>query len=158
MAKLHVATPITTGPYMKWLTARYPTVSIPLLSILASWGLAFPNNQWPNLYTIYGNAIDDAGNSERALRVYDSAIRLYPAAADIYLNKGTTLLKMKRYADAENIFKQGVMINPYLASAHYKLGICAMQQGKIIQSFFTYLYYLLLQPSGRYHGNCNHTP
>jgi hypothetical protein len=117
-------------------------------------GLAVPNERWPELFTLYGNVIDDMGDPERALRIYDSAAKLYPAYSEIYLNKGTTLLKLERYADAEEVFKQCLLINPYQASSHYKLGLCAMYQGRVIQAFLSHINYLLIQPSGRYHSNC----
>ena len=69
-------------------------------------------------------------------------------------NKGTTLIKLNRYAEAQEVFKQCILINPYQASAHYKLGMCALEQGHVIQSFLSQIYYLLLQPSGRYQSNC----
>src|ERR1700754_5103814 len=47
-------------------------------------GLAFPNEKWPELYTLYGNLLDDTGDSPRALRIYDSAITLYPAYSVLY--------------------------------------------------------------------------
>lgn len=117
-------------------------------------GLASPNEIWPELFTLYGSIIDDMGDPDRALRIYDSAAALYPAYSEIYLNKGTTLMKLKRYSDAEEVFKQCLLINPYQASAHYKLGACALQQGMIIQAFLSYINYLLIQPSGRYQNYC----
>jgi len=113
-------------------------------------GLAEPNDRWAEFYTLYGNILDDMGEPERALRIYDSAIVLYPAFTDLYLNKGTTLIKLKRYAEAEEILKQTILINPYVASAHYKLGVCAIQRGAVMQTFLSHINYLLIQPNGRY--------
>jgi tetratricopeptide (TPR) repeat protein len=115
--------------------------------------LAKPNDKWPELMTVYGNLIDDMGDSERALRIYDSAIHLYPATSELHLNKGTTLLKLERFTEAEEVFKQCILINPYQGSAHYKLGYVAMQQGMIVQAFLSYANYLFLQPSGRFKAN-----
>ncbi|MEI9913098.1 MAG: tetratricopeptide repeat protein [Bacteroidota bacterium] len=116
-------------------------------------GFARPNDRWPEFFTLYGNLVDDMGDSERAIRIYDSAAKLYPAYSDLYLNKGTTLMKLKQYTEAEEVFKQCLLINPYQASAHYKLGVCAMQQGRLIHAFLSHISYLLLQPSGRYQNN-----
>ncbi|MBC7948949.1 MAG: tetratricopeptide repeat protein [Chitinophagaceae bacterium] len=116
-------------------------------------GLAVQNDKWPDFYTLYGNLIDDMGDPARALRIYDSAIKLYPATAELYLNKGTTLMKLTRYAEAEEVFKECLLINPFQASSHYKLGVSALQQGKIIPAFLSHINYLLLQPAGRFHTN-----
>lgn len=115
-------------------------------------GLKKPNDRWPDFFALKGNLVDDMGDSEKAIRIYDTALLLYPAYTDLHLNKGTTLLKMKRYAEAEEVFKQGLLINPYQASSHYKLGYAAYTQGKITQAFLSFTYYLLLQPSGRFQG------
>lgn len=115
-------------------------------------GLRKPNDRWPEFYSLKGNLVDDMGDPEKALRIYDTALQLYPANTDLHLNKGTTLLKLKRFQDAENVFKQGLLINPYQASCHYKLGYAAYSQGKILPAFLSFTYYLLLQPSGRYQG------
>ena len=115
-------------------------------------GLSKPNDHWPDFYSLKGNLIDDMGDSEKALKIYDTALLLYPANTDLHVNKGTTLLKMKRYKEAEEVLKQGVLINPYHSSCHYKLGFAAYSQGKIVPAFLSFAYYLLLQPSGRYQG------
>ena len=117
-------------------------------------GLSEPNDNWPDFYTLYGNVVDDLGDAERALRIYDTAIKLYPEYAELLLNKGTTLIKLKRYTEAQEAFKKSIMINPYLASSHYKLGVCAMQEGRVIEAFLSHINYLLLQPTGRYYSNC----
>jgi len=113
-------------------------------------GLQKPNSYWPQLYTLYGNLLDDAGQTERALRVYDSGIALYPAFTSLRLNKGTTYLVLKKYKEAEAIFKECILINPYESSAHYKLGVSAMAQGKVIEAFLSYISYMLLQPTGKF--------
>lgn len=116
-------------------------------------GLSEPNDDWPEFYTLYGSLIDDLGDPLRALRIYDSALALFPAYTELHLNKGTTLLIQKKYAEAEAVFQQGLLINPYQASCHYKLAYAAYQQGKIVPAMLGYIYYLLLQPSGRYQSN-----
>jgi antitoxin component YwqK of YwqJK toxin-antitoxin module/Tfp pilus assembly protein PilF len=117
-------------------------------------GLAKNNAYWPQLFTLYGNLLDDAGQPEKALRVYDSAIALYPAYTSLLLNKGTTYLIQKKYSQAEAVFKQCILINPYESSAHYKLGASVLPQGKIIEAFLCYISYMLLQPNGKFQSNC----
>jgi antitoxin component YwqK of YwqJK toxin-antitoxin module/Flp pilus assembly protein TadD len=117
-------------------------------------GLQKPNSYWPQLYTLYGNLLDEEGQSEKALRVYDTAIALYPAFTALRLNKGTTYLILKKYSEAEAIFKECILINPYESSAHYKLGVSAMAQGKAIEAFLSYINYMLLQPGGKFQPAC----
>jgi len=117
-------------------------------------GLQKPNEYWPQLYNLYGNLLDDDGQSEMALRVYDTAIRMYPAYTSLRLNKGTTYLILKKYPEAEAVLKECILINPYEGSAHYKLGLAAMAQGRIMEAFMSFINYLTLQPNGRFQQNC----
>jgi antitoxin component YwqK of YwqJK toxin-antitoxin module/Tfp pilus assembly protein PilF len=108
----------------------------------------------PELLTHYGLALDDLGQTDKAIEVFDSAILKYPAYSLLYLNKGTVLIRKKQYADAEAVFKQLLLIDPYSYSSHFKLGVCALNQGKLVQAYLSFVAYLLLSPEGRYHTNC----
>ena len=115
--------------------------------------LTIDREKEPDLFNQYGNSIDAAGNPERALRVYDSALQKYPAYSLLALNKGNVLLKLKRYAEAEAVFKQALLQDPYSYSSHYKLAACALYQGKLIPAFLGLVGYLLMYPEGRYSTN-----
>ena len=84
----------------------------------------------PSLYNTYGNLLGDIGQKDKALSIFDAAIAKYPAFSPLYFNKGLNLYIQERYAEAESVFKQTLMINPYQYSAHFYLGLSAIQQGK----------------------------
>ncbi|HVW96009.1 MAG TPA: tetratricopeptide repeat protein [Mucilaginibacter sp.] len=104
----------------------------------------------PDLYNIYGNTLDDIGQPENAINVFNTAIAKYPAYSLLYFNKGVALTALKRYSDAEALFKQALLINPYMYSAHYQLGIIALKQGKIVPAMMSFIGYLMVNPEGRY--------
>jgi antitoxin component YwqK of YwqJK toxin-antitoxin module/Tfp pilus assembly protein PilF len=104
----------------------------------------------PELYNTYGNALDDLGQPEKALKVFDAAIAKYPAYSLLYFNKGIAYIALKRYADAEAMFQKTLLINPYMYSAHFQLGIVALQEGKIMPAFLSIVGYLLVNPEGKY--------
>ena len=104
----------------------------------------------PDLYNTYGNVLDDMGQPEKALAVFDSAIVKYPGYSLLYFNKGVAYLALKRPADAELMFQKTLLINPYMYSAHYQLGLAAIQQGKIIPATLSFIGYLLVYPAGKY--------
>jgi len=108
----------------------------------------------PDLYNRIANTLNEANASEQAIQVYDSAINKYPAYSILYLNKGSALIKLGRYADAEAVFRQALLIDPYSYSSHYKLGYCALSQGKLVPAFLSYMGYLLLDPEGKFKSNC----
>ncbi|WP_413669583.1 hypothetical protein ACEN9X_06285 [Mucilaginibacter sp. Mucisp86] len=104
----------------------------------------------PDLYNTYGNTLNDMQQPENAIKVFDTAIAKYPAYSLLYFNKGVALIALKRYADAEAQFQKTLLINPYMYSAHYQLGLMALQQGKIIQAFLSFTGYLMVNPEGKY--------
>ncbi|HVS97294.1 MAG TPA: tetratricopeptide repeat protein, partial [Puia sp.] len=108
----------------------------------------------PDLYNRVANTLNEANASEEAIKVYDSAINKYPAYSVFYLNKGSALIRLGRYAEAEAVFKQALLIDPYSYGSHYKLGYCALLQGKLVPAFLSYMGYLLLDPEGRFKANC----
>ncbi|OQP52622.1 hypothetical protein A4H97_25195 [Niastella yeongjuensis] len=107
----------------------------------------------PDLLTQYGNLLDYDNQQERALRIFDSALAVYPAYAGLYISKGTTLIRMKKYKEAEQVFKQVLLINPYSAAAHFKLGICALNQGNIVGAYLSLLGNVVMDPGNHYSGN-----
>ena len=106
----------------------------------------------PDLFNTLGNARDDIGQPEKAIKVFDSAIARYPSYSLLYFNKGIALLALKRPAEAELLFQKTLLINPYMYSAHYQLGIAALRQGKIIPAFLSFVGYLLVNPAGKYYS------
>jgi antitoxin component YwqK of YwqJK toxin-antitoxin module/Tfp pilus assembly protein PilF len=110
--------------------------------------------QEPLLLNQYGNSVDAAGETLRAMGIFDSAIRLYPGYSLLYMNKGTMLFKLKRYAEAEAVFQQTLLMDPYSYGSHFKLGMCALNQGKLIPAMLCFLGYLLVDPDGGFHNNC----
>ncbi|GGA81292.1 tetratricopeptide repeat protein [Puia dinghuensis] len=108
----------------------------------------------PEVLNHYGNVLDAMGKYDEALQLFDSAIRKYPSYALFYSNKGTTLIDLDRLSDAEAVFKQALLIDPYSYACHFKLGYCALQQGKLVPAMFSFMGYLLMIPEGRFRGNC----
>ena len=106
----------------------------------------------PELYNTYGNILLDIGKKNEAIKVFDEAIRKYPAFSLFYFNKGVVYLTSDRYDEAEQMFRTTLLINPYMYSAHYQLGIAALRQGKIIPAFLSFIGYLLVSPDGKYSG------
>ena len=111
-------------------------------------------NYEPDIYNTYGNTLNDMGQHEQAIKVFDIAIAKYPAYSLLYFNKGIVMSDMKRYHDAELLFQKTLLVNPYMYSAHYQLAVAAMMQGKIIPSFLGAIGYLLTNPSGKYMSKC----
>lgn len=103
-----------------------------------------------DLLTNYGSLLDDMGQPELALTFYDRGIKKFPEHRLLKLNKATTLLKMDRFKESEELLKELLLMSPYAYSAHYLLGLAALNQGKIAESFISFYSYLMVTPTGRY--------
>jgi len=112
--------------------------------------LTAQREQEPNLYVEYGDLLSDMKKYPEALDVYDEGLKKYPSSSLLYFNKGIVFINQEHYAAAEQLFKQTLLINPYLYSAHFFLGIAALKQGKIIPGMLSLTGYLLVNPEGKY--------
>jgi len=111
----------------------------------------------PDLYNTYGNILSASKQYDQAIKIFDEAIVKYPRYALLYFNKAIVMSQQERWHEAELLFQQALLINPYLYSAHYQLAVAAVQQGKIIPSFLSCLAYLLMSPEGKYFSNSINT-
>lgn len=107
----------------------------------------------PGLYNTYGNSLSDIKEYEQAIKVFDAGIAKYPQYALFYFNKGVVRMLQERPAEAELLFQKTLLVNPYMYSAHYQLGLAALQQGKLIPAFLSCVGYLLVSPQGKYFSN-----
>ncbi|HZZ76224.1 MAG TPA: tetratricopeptide repeat protein, partial [Puia sp.] len=108
----------------------------------------------PSIYDTYATLLDQNGETEKSLALFDEAIKKYPSFSKLYFNKGVVLYNKERYEEAESVFKQALLINPYQYSAHFYLGHCAIHQGKIVPAFLSFAGYLLVNPGGKYEKQC----
>lgn len=69
-----------------------------------------------------GNQLEENGQMNEALRLYEKAIEMAPALARAYLNKGNVLLQMEKIPDAVTMYRKAVELNPDYAAAHFNLG------------------------------------
>lgn len=115
---------------------------------ISTLGISTLNDQRPSFYNLLGNILDDMGQQDKAFQYYDSAVRTYPNYLSPYLNIATLLIKQDKLAEAETFLQHAAFIFPFSPSVHYKLGIVALNQGKIIQSFLSMSQCLLTAPDG----------
>lgn len=71
------------------------------------------------LYGMIGNAYDELGESKKALKTYDDALKKFPEKGILYLNKGVTLMRQEDYNGALAIFEKGIEADPIFPSNYY---------------------------------------
>ena len=69
-----------------------------------------------------GNAIEETGQLDDALRCYDAAVNLAPDLARAHMNRGNILLARGTAEDALNAYQKALELKPDYAAAHYNSG------------------------------------
>ncbi len=102
-----------------------------------------------NVYVTYGNALDAAQETDKALDIYDEGIKAFPNYYQLYFNKGITLSSIKKYDEAIKCFQKSLVSNPNHASSNNALARLLYTENKI-PSLFAFGRFLILEPnSGR---------
>ena len=57
-----------------------------------------------------------------AIQDYDSALKLQPRSADLYLQRGMALISLKKYKDAISMFNRAIKFKPGYYHAYYSRG------------------------------------
>jgi tetratricopeptide (TPR) repeat protein len=118
---------------LTWLGAMFgqsgnPNVSIGILTIATK---LYPEDGGVhyNLALAYGAKGDPAEISE-----YQRAIEIDPDLALAYLNWGAALFAKGEYEEAIKVYREGIQVNPLIASLHYNLGLALEQMKKTAES------------------------
>jgi tetratricopeptide (TPR) repeat protein len=91
---------------------------------------------WDNLAKIYaslGNYAKDADTW--AVKSYEQRIALDPVNPLARLSLGGYYLSLKKYPEAENLFRQSVGLKPDFANAYFNLGLSLREQKKYQESY-----------------------
>jgi uncharacterized protein len=107
------------------------------------------SNSW---YGFLADIYDDQEQGARAIGIYDTVLKANPYNYLIHFNKGISLLRQEKNAEASASFKRCIMLNPYYASAHYFLGRLELEEGRLVQAMMSVVASLLVQPQNRYSG------
>lgn len=84
--------------------------------------LAHAGSRDGQLHTLMAGIYAKAGQSEKALRMYDRAIDLDRDQSEAYFSKGVLLVNLKRLEEAEQAFEQGIEHSKDSPIGYYYLG------------------------------------
>jgi tetratricopeptide (TPR) repeat protein len=113
---------------LNWLAALYtqggnPAVGVGILNLATRLYPADSDAHF-NLALAYGAL----GHAEE-IPEYRRALEIDPDLVVTYLNWGASLYEKGRYEEAIKVYREGINVNPLLASLHYSLGL-ALEQAK----------------------------
>ena len=118
---------------LNWLAAMYtqggnPGVSVKILTLATR---LYPDDSDAhfNLALAYGAM----GNAEE-IPEYRRALKIDPDLVVTYINWGATLYEKGQYQDAIKVYREGINVNPLIASLHYSLGLALEQEKKTAEA------------------------
>jgi len=97
------------------------------------------------VYTNYGSAVDDSGDPQGAIKIFDEGIRKYPGYYMLYFNKGLSLMRMKKYDQALESYSQAMTINPLHPSSNFYTA-SLLQKDQNIPCVLAYCTFLAVEP------------
>jgi protein O-GlcNAc transferase len=100
----------------------------------------------PQALIAAGNAAEDQGHLEDALKLYDQAIAVAPEFARAHLNRGNALMALQDLDAAMKAFETALHHDPALAGAHYNLGNALIRQKRYEEACDAYRRALSLRP------------
>jgi protein O-GlcNAc transferase len=100
----------------------------------------------PQALIAAGNAAEDQGRPEDALKLYDQAVAAAPEFARAHLNRGNALMALQDLDAAIKAFETALHHDPALAGAHYNLGNTLGRQKRYEEACDAYRRALSLRP------------
>ena len=85
-------------------------------TVKAAKALIKQKNATGAVYQVYGNALDDAGQTAEAIKIYNEGVKLFSDAGNLYLELGVINMREKKYGDAIAEFEKGIVAEPDFAS------------------------------------------
>ncbi len=106
------------------------------------------NDALPGVYANYGSALDDKGESEAAIKIFDEGIKKFPAAYLIHFNKGLTCGRLEKWDDALACFFDAMKIKPTHSGSLYYTSL-SLDKSNRVASLISGLTFLAAEPEGK---------
>jgi len=118
---------------LNWLAAMYtqggnPGVSVGILKLATR---LYPEDS--DAHFNLGLAYGAMGNAEE-IPEYRRALEIDPDLVVTYINWGAALYEKGQYQDAIKVYREGINVNPLIASLHYSLGLALEQEKKTAEA------------------------
>ena len=94
-----------------------------------------------------GNALEDAGQLERARALYENAVQIAPTLGKAYLNLGNILLALDQPQEALEAYSTALVRQPNWAAAYFNMGNALVAGNRLIDAIASYDQALLINAS-----------
>ncbi|TBW26794.1 toxin-antitoxin system YwqK family antitoxin [Gramella sp. KN1008] len=99
-------------------------------------------------YTNKAFALSNTNRKEKALKVYDEGLKIFPVDASLMVNKAILLEELERHDEALQLYKRAIFLNPLEKKTHIRLGQMCYRQHNLSQALMSFNFAILLDPDG----------
>lgn len=85
--------------------------------------LAKDTGAYDLIFQLLGNCYDNMGKTDKALKAYDTGLKLFPKSGNLYLEKGNIYWIKKDYQQALVFYEEGIEADPQFASNYYRASL-----------------------------------
>ncbi len=110
---------------------------------LLSMDLPYSKNN--RAYNLLGLAYEKDRKFDKAIEVFDKALKLFPYNSSLYSNRGYTYENAEKYTEAVKNYKRAIQLNPNSAGNHYHLGMLAANDGLYAEAILSLTTFILLE-------------
>lgn len=103
------------------------------------------------LYQLWGNACDLNDRPGKARKIYEAGLERFPNSGRLYMEKGTLFGKRDRYADALQLYQQGINVEPTFPSNYFYAALCYSMVSPMDWSQIYSEMFLIMEPDGVRH-------
>jgi len=97
-------------------------------------------------YILKGNALDNSGEPEKAVKVYKKGIKLYPNENMLWFNLGICYFNMGKKEAAADAAMHAIELNPLHSSSHVLLASANSGSKERVKILLPLYFFLMLEP------------
>jgi lipopolysaccharide biosynthesis regulator YciM len=120
---------------------------------IATKGAQYKSKHLPHFYVSMANSLDNQQQSDKALKIYQAALKLYPDEALLHFNLAISLLRLKKDEEGKKSLKDTLLIDPNYRSAHFILAQLYYQGNYKIPAMLALSRFLLVEPKSQRSAN-----
>lgn len=102
-----------------------------------------------NVYSNYGSALDDKGDKQQAIEIFNDGIKKYPYNYRLHFNKGLTLMRLNKQDEALLSFQKTLEVKPLHPSANFYTGAILQTSNKIPALLATLVFLIIESQTDR---------
>jgi Tfp pilus assembly protein PilF len=99
------------------------------------------------VYSNYGSALDDSGETDEAIRIYNEGIGKFPGYYSLFFNRGLTYLRLKKNEEALKDFTSSIRLNPLHPASNLYTGLI-LKDGNRIPAYLALITFIIAEPQG----------